>query len=324
PTPAEPAPAEPGVLFSSAPERGADLETSLDERTQRLAEDVLSEVGPASALVALQPSTGSVLAAAEGPGADGQAIATTGQYAPGSTFKIISALALLRSGLEPSSTVSCPRTVTVDGRTFENYDDYPADQLGEITLQQAVAHSCNTAFIGERDQLTDFDLARAAGSLGIGLDHDLGFPAYFGAVPEDETETGRAAAMIGQGKVLASPLAMAGVAASVAAGETVLPRLVDASVSPNAEPLTEAEAAQLAEMMRSVVTDGSSRFLSDLSSPSVGAKTGTAEYGDTDPPATHAWMIATRGDLAVAVFVADGESGSQTAGPLLEEFLERL
>jgi cell division protein FtsI/penicillin-binding protein 2 len=53
----------------------------------------------------------------------------------------------------------------------------------------------------------------------------------------------------------------------------------------------------------------------------VSAKTGTAEYGTDTPPRTHAWMIATQGDLAVAVFVADGESGSQTAGPLLEKFL---
>ena len=51
------------------------------------------------------------------------------------------------------------------------------------------------------------------------------------------------------------------------------------------------------------------------------AKTGTAEFGDRTPPQTHAWMVAVHGDLAVAVFVDDGESGSRTAGPLLEAFL---
>ena len=51
------------------------------------------------------------------------------------------------------------------------------------------------------------------------------------------------------------------------------------------------------------------------------AKTGTAEYGNDEPRRTHAWMIAAQGDLAVAVFVQDGESGSQTAGPLLRAFL---
>jgi cell division protein FtsI/penicillin-binding protein 2 len=51
------------------------------------------------------------------------------------------------------------------------------------------------------------------------------------------------------------------------------------------------------------------------------AKTGTAQYGAADQLANHAWMIGIQGDLAVAVFVEDGEYGSTTAGPLLEEFL---
>jgi cell division protein FtsI/penicillin-binding protein 2 len=74
-------------------------------------------------------------------------------------------------------------------------------------------------------------------------------------------------------------------------------------------------------MFRAVVTDGSGAFLQDVPGGPVSAKTGTAEYGKDSPPRTHAWMVAAQGDLAVAVFVADGESGSQTAGPLLEEFL---
>jgi cell division protein FtsI/penicillin-binding protein 2 len=74
--------------------------------------------------------------------------------------------------------------------------------------------------------------------------------------------------------------------------------------------------------MRAVVTEGSGRALNSLSGPAVIAKTGTAEYGDDDPLKTHAWMIAAQGDLAVAVFVNTGQSGSKTAGPLLKEFLE--
>ena len=74
-------------------------------------------------------------------------------------------------------------------------------------------------------------------------------------------------------------------------------------------------------MMRAVVTEGSGRSLSDLPGPNVIAKTGTAEYGNDDPLKTHAWMFAAQGDLAVAVFVNTGQSGSKTAGPLLKEFL---
>jgi cell division protein FtsI/penicillin-binding protein 2 len=77
-------------------------------------------------------------------------------------------------------------------------------------------------------------------------------------------------------------------------------------------------------LLRGVVTGGSGRGLADVPGPPVIAKTGTAEYGEPQGDGslrTHAWMIAAQGDLAVAVFVERGESGSRTAGPILEEFL---
>jgi cell division protein FtsI/penicillin-binding protein 2 len=308
---------------------GADLATTIAPALQDKAEAALATLGegaPASALVAIRPSDGAVLATANGAGAEGADLADTGQYAPGSTFKVVSSLALLRSGLAPGDRVACPATTTVDGRSFKNYDDYPASSVGEITLAQAVAQSCNTAFIGNVDRLADGDLAAAAQALGLGTDHDLGFPVYFGQVPPPETETGAAADLIGQGTVLASPFAMATVAASVAAGRAVLPTLLpdhEVEQTAIAAPLTGGEAATLRSLMRGVVTTGSGRFL--LDAPGVdGAKTGTAEYGEPDASGalpTHAWMIAVRGDLAVAVFVATGVSGSQTAGPVLEAFL---
>lgn len=314
------------TLFEQAPTAGQPLRLTLDPALQQKAEQVLAGTTPVSALVAIRPSSGDVLAAANGPGNDGLNAATFGQYAPGSTFKVVSSLALLRAGLTPESPVACDATTVVDGKTFKNYDDYPASGIGRITLRRAVANSCNTAFISERDRLDDGALAEAAGSLGLGIDRDLGFPAYFGQVPPPEGETEKAANLIGQGKVLASPMAMAAVAASVRAGTTVTPRLVlDHEVPAAAEPtpLTPQEAEQLRGLMRAVVTEGSGSFLADLPGE-VGAKTGTAEYGSPDAAGTlptHTWMIATQGDLAVAVFVETGVSGSQTAGPLLERFL---
>jgi cell division protein FtsI/penicillin-binding protein 2 len=116
---------------------------------------------------------------------------------------------------------------------------------------------------------------------------------------------------------------MAAVAGSVAAGRTVVPRLlVDTEVSASpTTPLSADEAGQLRQLMAGVVTRGSGVLLADVPGERVLAKTGTAEFGDADPPRTHAWMIAAQGDLAVAVFVEVGESGSRTAGPILEEFL---
>ncbi|MFW6773072.1 penicillin-binding transpeptidase domain-containing protein [Nocardioides sp. CPCC 205120] len=311
-------------VHAQEPVPGTDLTTSLDVPLQTLAESALAEVGPASALVAVRPSDGALLAVANGPGTGGTNIATSGQFAPGSTFKVVSALALLRAGVAPDDAVECPATTTVDGRTFENYDDYPAAALGRITLTRAVANSCNTAFLGSADLLGEGALAEAAAALGLGVDHDLGFPAYLGSVPAPESATEAAASLIGQGRVQASPMAMATVAASVAAGRAVLPRLlpeVPTEQVPPASPLTPEEAAALQGFLRAVVTEGSGRALADLPGAPVGAKTGTAEFGTTTPPATHAWMIATQGDLAVAVFVETGESGSRTAGPVLRAFL---
>jgi cell division protein FtsI/penicillin-binding protein 2 len=312
------------TLFTTDPVDGQPLRTTLDADLQVAAEEALADVGPASALVAIRPSTGDLLAVASGPGSKGYSTATFGQYPPGSTMKVVTALALMRAGIDPQDRVPCTRSVVVDGKTFTNYDDYPASGIGDIPLRTAVANSCNTALIASRDALGGDDLARAAAALGLGEDHDVGFPAYFGQVPAAGSETGRAAALIGQGTVLASPMAMAAVAASVAEGRAVVPRLLPDLPAPEAAPatpLTPEEAEALRDMMRAVVTEGTAGFLRDVPGPPVGAKTGTAEFGTGTPPDTHAWMIATQGDLAVAVFVEDGTSGSQTAGPILEGFL---
>jgi cell division protein FtsI/penicillin-binding protein 2 len=119
-------------------------------------------------------------------------------------------------------------------------------------------------------------------------------------------------------------MTMAAVIASVQAGKTVVPRLVeqvDVAVPDEAKPLEKAEADALRSMLRGVVEQGSGRGLADVPGPPVIAKTGTAEFADGGTIRTHAWMVAAQGDLAVAVFVHTGESGSKTAGPLLEEFL---
>ena len=114
---------------------------------------------------------------------------------------------------------------------------------------------------------------------------------------------------------------MATAAASVAKGETVSPKLVEAPADAYSSTLGPEEAETLADLMRAAVQDGTADFLADVPGEPIGAKTGTAEYGSGDPPDTHGWMIAIQGDLAVAVFVEDADSGSNTAGPLLEDFL---
>ncbi|MEO9153442.1 MAG: penicillin-binding transpeptidase domain-containing protein [Lapillicoccus sp.] len=313
-------------LFSRDPVAGKPLTLTLDVGAQLAAESALAaQTTTPTALVAIRPSTGEIVAAANGPATNGQAVATTGHAAPGSTFKIVSALALLRAGLTPDSPVACTPTVTVDGRVFKNYDDYPSDKLGPaIPFRTAFANSCNTAFISNNGKIQQADLTSAAAALGIGVDLDLGFPAYLGSVPDQGAGTEHAASMIGQAKIEVAPMDMATVVASVVKGSLVRPSLVVdnpavAAFPTPAKPLTPAEAQSLRQLMGAVVTEGSGRVLA--SSGVTLAKTGTAEYGTQTPPKTHAWMVAARGDLAVAAYVEDGVSGSQSAAPLIADFL---
>lgn len=339
------------VLFEVAPTPGTPLKTTIDPKLQSLAESTLEDVAPASAIVALRPSSGAVLAVASGPGSNGYNTAMLGQYAPGSIFKMVDSLAMFRNGLTPDSKVECTPTLTVDGRTFKNAEGYPEGSLGSVSLRDAFAHSCNTAFIAARDTVSQAQLEAAALAMGIAVEApSLGAEAFLGSVPGEAAGTEHAASMIGQGKVLLSPLAAAMMAGSVAKGAPVSPQLVvnpdggapaagttsgstapaaqpsatataEAPVTASGEPITAAEAASLADMMRAVVTSGHAGFLSSVPGAPVGAKTGTAEFGNENPPKTHAWIVAVHGDLAVAVFVEDGGLGATTSGPLLKEFL---
>ena len=129
------------------------------------------------------------MAAANGPGNNGYNDATYGRFAPGSTFKTVDSLALIKKGVTPSSPVDCPTSVNVNGKVFTNDSFYPPSANGRISLATALANSCNTAYINERTKLGSHDLVDAAATLGMGVDHDLGFPAYFGNVVPPTTET---------------------------------------------------------------------------------------------------------------------------------------
>ena len=143
--------------------------------------------------------------------------------------------------------------------------------------------------------------------------------------PASETEA--AADLIGQGTVLASPMTMAAVIASVQEGRLVVPRLRGAgTTSPptTTPPLTEQEAEQLrtccAESSPRAAAASSPTYPGRRSSPRPARPSSSRGRRRVQ---THAWMVAAQGDLAVAVFVEIGESGSRTAGPILEAFLRR-
>jgi cell division protein FtsI/penicillin-binding protein 2 len=312
------------TLWRVRPVPGQPVVTTLDYDIQQAAEHALAAQTKTTALVAVQANTGKVLAVANGPEITADNLAFTGELPPGSTFKVISVSALLQTGVVGvHDRVSCPDTTVVGGKRFKNYE---SGIVGPgSTLVDAFAASCNTTVVGFADRLSNRALPRMAGEFGIGASWDLGLDAYSGSVPTPTDLVDRAATMIGQGRVLMSPLAMAMVAAAVDAGQPFKPELVPArhSGGPSAGGLPDSLDADLKTMMRAVVTEGTGAAV-DLPGLPVYAKTGTAEYGPTGETRTHAWLIGFRGNVAFAVFVQNGESGAHDAAPVAVKFLKAL
>ena len=292
--------------------------TTIDPGVQRAAESALAGVQQPAAIVAVRVSTGEVLAAVSRPTSRAFDLALAGSVPPGSTFKVVTAAALLGKGSTPTTTLHCPDTVTVDGKVFRNFEH---ETLGDLSLQSAFAQSCNTAFVGASTGLGGTVLPGTAKLFGLGTSIHPGLPAFGGSVPAPATPVDLAATAIGQGKVLVSPLSMAGLAATVGSGSYHAPVLVagsaDAKVA--ARPLPAGVAASLRSMMAEVVTSGTTAGAQ--LPPGTAGKTGTAEFGGGANPATHAWFVGYRGDIAFAVLVYGGGVGGAVAAPVAASFL---
>ena len=313
------------TLLTVAPRSGKPLQTTIDPAIQTAADNALAGQAKPSALVAIRISTGDVLAVSNGPNGGAYDLALTGQAPPGSTFKIVTALALLEGGLQPDTPVACQPTLTVNGRTFHNAEH---ESFGLIPFNLDFARSCNTAFASLGPRLGADSLQKVALSLGIGVPTQLGISAYAGSVPVMTDPVDKAASMFGQGRILASPLAMTTAAASVAKGARVSPRLVLGTTPPASaaasSPLPAGPIGTLRELMREVVTSGTGTALAGVPGLPVYGKTGTAEFGSGPNPPSHAWFTGWQGDIAFGVFVQGGEFGGDTAAPIAARFLSAL
>ena len=290
-----------------------DIAATLDIGMQRAAEAALAPSTTPAAIVAIQPSTGGLLAVAQNTPADAQGpIALTGLYPPGSTFKTVTVSAALQAGqVTPDSIVGCPGTENIEGRQIPNDDNF---DLGEVPLHTAFARSCNTTMGRLAVGLPPDGLTKAAAQLGLGIDFVApGMTTVTGSVPVAETSALRVEEGIGQGQVTASPFGMAMVAATLARGSVPAPTIVagDPGVADRTpEPLPADIDAQVRAMMRETITGGTASALADI--PDLLGKTGTAEYMNVpgEDGRAHGWFVGIRGDLALAVFVAD--AGSST------------
>ncbi|MDG4828864.1 penicillin-binding transpeptidase domain-containing protein [Solwaraspora sp. WMMD1047] len=312
-------------LFRQEPRAGAPIRTTLDVRVQTAADAALAGEPKRSALVAVRVSDGALLAVANGPGGGAENLALTAQVPPGSTFKMVSTLGLLDLGaVGPDTPVDCPKTFTVDGRSFKNSDDFA---LGRVPFHTDFARSCNTAFAALAPKLGPDGLAEAGRSVGLEAPWELGVEAFSGKVSTGGSAAERAAAAFGQGTTLVSPVAMAGATAAVARGQWQQPKLLldpaPANPAPAGPQLKPGSVEPLRTMMREVVTAGTATALKGVPGSPVHGKTGTAEFDD-NPANTHAWFVGWQGDVAIAVFVEKGGASGASAVPIAANFLRAV
>ncbi|NYI94007.1 hypothetical protein HNR12_000284 [Streptomonospora nanhaiensis] len=301
---------------------GKDVTLSIDPAVQEAAGQAIVDQTKPTAMVAIRPSTGEVLAAANVPGGFNRAL--EGQYPAGSIFKIVSYDALLSSGMGMDTPMDCPRNVTVGGQKYKNAGNAA---YGAQSVLEAFATSCNTALVQQvADRLDGPALVESAEKFGFNEEIKAGLPVFEPSLPTPDSIPLLTASSIGQGQLLTSPLHMASVPAAVAEGSYRSPLLVtDPAPEGRPEPTPIDTAPQLQEMMRAVVTQGTAEdvgFTGEVHGKSGTAEYGTAEEGEELP--AHGWFVGYEGDIAFAVVVEDGESGSGAAAPLAKKFLDAL
>ncbi|WP_333777299.1 penicillin-binding transpeptidase domain-containing protein [Streptomyces sp. IBSBF 3136] len=300
------------------------VRTTIDAGLQAVAEKAVKDShlqGKPAGTVALDWRNGHVLAIAH-TGADGN-IAINGVKSPGSTMKIITAAALFdRAGMTASSPAPCTDSVVANSQTFHN--DPGVRVNSSSSLAQAFAVSCNTSFIkaGFHHLVHDGDASalhdEAVNVFGMGSwSIGGGVATTDPSIPPDVQGGDQAAQFIGQGKVTATPLFMASVAATVRnAGfqqPVIIPRQHQATAP---RPISPRTAGYLQSMMRGVAAAGTAApRLGGLAG--VGAKTGTAEEGDH----TNGWLTAYDSRVSVAALVEGGSSGVDSAGYVVRQLL---
>ncbi|MFJ2191436.1 penicillin-binding transpeptidase domain-containing protein [Kitasatospora sp. NPDC087861] len=302
------------------PKPGKPFKVTIDNNVQAAAEKAMTDLGGKSgSIVAIEPSTGQVLAFANAP-TNGQNRAFTGLLAPGSTMKIVTSTALLEAGVNPDTVVACPEKSS-NAQAIPN--SFPG-AFPNNTLQQDFMVSCNTAFINQGlTSLKPNTLSSTAKDVfGLGPEWKTGLPNADGRVPDPgANKDEQAMNYIGQGKVQMNPLAIASVTATVQSGEFKQPILVaDLPQQKAARNLSPDVAGKLRAMMAATAQGGTAKDVMAGITDNAGAKTGSAEVAGV--AVTNSWFTAYRGNIAVAAEVQGGGHGVDAAGPAVAALLK--
>jgi hypothetical protein len=296
--------AEAEVLYGA---KATPMVATVSVPVQKAAQAAVDTQTLPTLLVAIQPSTGDILAVAQNQAAGTDLIALNGLFPPGSTFKIATATALIEAGIADTGTVApCPGQATIGQRTIKNAGGF---DLGEVPLHTAFAESCNTTFATHAAKLSPGALSDAAAQLGLGADFVIpGLTTEAGSVPPPVNPAQQVENSIGQGTVQASCFGLTLMTATVAAGHAVTPKFLrdrETTVTTGYQAPPVGVLRSLRSMMREVVTSGTGKALSRYGN--VSGKTGTAEVAGAD---AHGWFAGYRDDLAFATLVQNaGTSG---------------
>jgi cell division protein FtsI/penicillin-binding protein 2 len=292
---------------------GAPVRTTINSGLQSAALTALGAAPAPGEIVAVQASTGRVLAVAQRQGAGTLPGPLDAQLTPGTAFTIVSAAALLASGLKVATPIPCASSFTVGGQTFTS------DGAGaEKPFSDVFADGCGTAFAGLSERLSSAQLAQVARGLGIGASWSLPVPAFSGSVPSRAGDAAVAAETIGQGSVRMSLLSMAMVAAAIDSGRLQAPQVVENAPDPPSTPvsaLSQDDLSALRGLLRNAVADGAARAAALPGAPVYG-QVGTVHIGST----WTSWFVGYRGAVAVAA-IETGKTARLSAAALVRAFL---
>jgi cell division protein FtsI/penicillin-binding protein 2 len=266
--------------------------------------------------VAVQASTGQVLAVAQrqASGALPAPDPLAAKLVPGTAFTIVSAAALLGTGVKTGTQISCENSFTVGGQTFTSDATGPAKSFSDD-----FADGCGTAFAGLSYRLSAAQFDQVVKGFGIGADWSaLPVPAFSGSVPPAGGVADLAAETIGQGNVQMSPLSMAMVAAAVDAGSWHTPQFLEGAQDPSGTALNASDLSELQSLMRNAVRSGAARAASRPGTPVYG-QVGLVHTGST----WTSWFVGFRGNIAFTV-IESGKTSQLSAAALAGAFLTAL
>ena len=305
------------TLWSSPGHAGTPVQTTLSTKDQEDAAAALADQSGSGEIVAVDARNGDIraLASRQG-GATRLPSALNGKVAPGMSFSIVSAAALLSNGVPENEPLPCQPTTTVGGVTFS----YQATASTTSTFASDFAAGCGTAFATLSRTLSASQLTSVERAFGIGSSWNLKVPSFSGSAATPSGAADLAAQTIGQSGVLMSPLGMAMVAAEVDSGVGRLPQLVvGGTPTTRSAPLSASTLTELRQLMRLAVVSGAAHS-AELAGAQVYGQAGTVKTG---AHSYLSWFVGYRGDLAVAA-IETGTTADQAAAALAGAFLKTV